>query len=98
MTYKVKLSKKNQGTIPVAMLSELGLKPNQENQLVFYKDIDGKIVVASPAQIIQRTKGKLKVDPSIMAKLKNVSIDKIIEIEKEAAREYRANRLKNKSL
>lgn len=86
MTYKVKLSKKNQGTIPVAVLEDMGLQPNQSNALIIYKNIDGNYFIGTQMQMYQKLAGSLgkKLSPKVKTKLAKMTEEEILEAEKQA--------------
>jgi bifunctional DNA-binding transcriptional regulator/antitoxin component of YhaV-PrlF toxin-antitoxin module len=96
MSYKVRVSKKNQATIPVDFLKELGLIPNQINQLVFYKDMDGDYVLSTSSHVLDKSKGVLKVSNELKTKLQGKTLDQIIALEQSAIRDHNKNRLSKK--
>ena len=60
MAYKVKLSKKNQGTIPVDVLEDLGFVKNTANNLlILVKDIRGGYRLVNQLQEIQNMAGSI---------------------------------------
>ena len=60
MAYKVKLSKKNQGTIPVDVLEDLGFVKNTANNfIILVKDIRGGYRLVNQLQEIQNMAGSI---------------------------------------
>ncbi len=86
MTFKLKLSKKNQGAIPVSVLRELGLEPNQENDLIIYKNLNGEYVIATPLQMFNKMKGSLanSLSKETKEKLSKMTTEEITTEEKKA--------------
>jgi bifunctional DNA-binding transcriptional regulator/antitoxin component of YhaV-PrlF toxin-antitoxin module len=83
MSYTVKLSKKNQGAIPVDILRYLGLEPNQENVLVIYQNINGEIIITTSKLMIDKLAGSLgsKVPQSVKQRNGKLTADQLIEEE-----------------
>lgn len=90
MSYKVKLSKKNQGAIPVDVLWDIGLTPNQENELVIYKNFKGDYFMGTQLQIVQGLRGSLgkKLTSKVKSKLAKMTPEEILEAEKNARYDY----------
>ncbi|MEI6728376.1 MAG: hypothetical protein WCK98_01915 [bacterium] len=90
MTYTVKLSKKNQGAIPVEVLRKLDLVPNQENSIIIFQNLTGDFIVATPQQMLAKLKGSLgkKVSGKVKAKLPKMTMEEILIAEKNAKNEY----------
>ena len=84
MAYKVKLSKKNQGTIPVDVLEDLGFQKNVENNyLILVKDIRGGYRLVNQLQEIKNLAGSVSVPKNI--KIESAEdLEKLIETAKEA--------------
>ena len=96
MTYKVKLSKKNQGAIPVAVLRDLDLEPNQENQLIIYKNLDGEYFIGTQQQMLKKLAGSLgqKLSTKVTKKVSKMSLDEVVKAEKQTARSKSVSRFK----
>jgi hypothetical protein len=96
MTYKVKLSKKNQGAIPVAVLRDLDLEPNQENHLIIYKNLNGDYFIGTQHQMLKKLAGSLgqKLSLKVKEKVSNMSFDEVVTAEKQAAIKKSVNRFK----
>jgi len=90
MTYQVKLSKKNQGTIPVDVLRKLDLQPNQENNVIIYQAMNGDFVIATPQQMLAKLQGSLgkKLSSSVKAKFAKMTPEEILAAEENAKHEY----------
>lgn len=73
MTYQVKLSKKNQGTIPVKVLEELGMPKNSSQYVLLVKDIRGGYRLVNQLQEIQKMAGSIEVPKD----LQNLSDDEL---------------------
>lgn len=87
MAYKVKLSKKNQGTIPVDVLEDLGFTKNTENNfIILVKDIRGGYRLVNQLQEIQKMAGSLTVP-------KNTKVETTEDLEKliDQAKSYQFN-------
>ena len=76
MTYTATLTSKGQITIPAKILKEKNFKKGQK--LIFNIE-DNKVVIETPVDFINRLAGSV----SIPDKLKNVPIDKAIELAKQ---------------
>lgn len=98
MTYQIKLSTKNQGTIPVTLLKTLGLDPNSENTLIIYKDTNGNFVIKTSEQMLADVKGSLgkKLSIKVKNKLAKMTQEEILEAEKNAKNEYFQSKYTNK--
>ncbi len=98
MTYKVKLSKKNQGTLPVALLKTLGLSPNTENTLIIYEDINGNFVIQTLKHMVNSIQGSLgkKLSSKTKTKLAKMTPEEIIEAEKNAKYDHLKTKKKDK--
>ncbi len=83
MAYKVKLSKKNQGTIPVDVLEDLGFQKNVENNyLILVKDIRGGYRLVNQLEEIKKMAGSLPIPKNLRAET-NEDLEKLIEQAKE---------------
>ena len=100
MTYQLKLSKKNQGTIPVDMLRNLGLEPNQENILIIFQSLDGDFIIVTPKQMLDRLAGSLskKLSSKVKAKLAKMTPEEILEAEENAKDEYFKQKYANRKI
>lgn len=90
MTYKLKLSTRNQVVIPVEFLKNIGLQPNQINDVVIYKDIDDRWIIATNSQLTQKFASSLKnkLGAKVKAKLAKMSAQEILDAEKNSVSQY----------
>jgi len=83
MAYRVKLSKKNQGTIPVDVLEDLGFQKNVENNyLILVKDIRGGYRLVNQLEEIKKLAGSIPIPKNIKAET-NEDLERLIELAKE---------------
>jgi hypothetical protein len=83
MAYRVKLSKKNQGTIPVDVLEDLGFQKNVENNyLILVKDIRGGYRLVNQLEEIKKLAGSLAIPKNLRAET-NEDLERLIELAKE---------------
>jgi bifunctional DNA-binding transcriptional regulator/antitoxin component of YhaV-PrlF toxin-antitoxin module len=85
MTYKLKLSSKNQVTIPVALLRELDidLTKASDNNLLIVKNLQGKYELVNPFEMLKNLQGSLK-SPKHLENLSDEELEEYIEIAKKA--------------
>lgn len=98
MSYKLKLSSKNQVTIPVALLKDLNLnstkktktskKGDQDTYLIIVKNLQGKYEIVNPYEILDNLQGSLQAPEH----LKNISDEELEEQIKNARITYIKNK------
>ena len=94
MTYKLKISSKNQVTLPVDFLREFGLESNQEPNIIIYKDINGSFIIKKSEQIFRDLAGSLNKSSIIKEKQKGLTPEQIIELETKSILEYKLSKNK----
>jgi hypothetical protein len=80
MTYKLKISSKNQVTIPVALLKELDIDVSKtsQNSLLIVKTIHGEYQIVNPIEELKKLQGSLEV-PKQFKNLTNEELEALIE-------------------
>ncbi len=88
MTYKLKLSSKNQVTIPVALLEDLQIKKSKTkgkstNHLLVVKNLNGNYEIVNPYEMLSDLQGSLQA-PKNLQNLFDEELEKQIEKAKAA--------------
>ena len=85
MTYNLKLSSKNQVTIPVALLKDLDIDQTKtsQNSLLIVKNLQGKYELVNPFEMLKNLQGSLK-SPKRLENVSDEELEEYIEIAKKA--------------
>jgi bifunctional DNA-binding transcriptional regulator/antitoxin component of YhaV-PrlF toxin-antitoxin module len=88
MTYTLKISSKNQVTIPVALLKDLGIKKSKNKEkttdyLLVVKNLQGKYEIVNPFEILRDLQGSLQA-PKHLQNLSDEELENLIEKAKTA--------------
>jgi bifunctional DNA-binding transcriptional regulator/antitoxin component of YhaV-PrlF toxin-antitoxin module len=80
MTYKLKLSSKNQVTIPVALLKalDIDMSKNSQNSLLIVRTIHGEYQIVKPIEELKKLQGSLEA-PKQFKNLTDEELEELIE-------------------